>query len=47
MQLLISATNAVEAQAALQGGADIMDVKNPAEGALGAANVAALRDICS
>ena len=47
MQLLISVTNALEAQAVLQGGADIIDIKNPAEGALGAANVAALRDICS
>lgn len=45
MKLLISVTSAVEAQAAFQGGADIVDVKNPAEGALGAAAVAALRDI--
>jgi uncharacterized protein (UPF0264 family) len=35
MQLLISVTNALEAQAALQGGADIIDVKNPAEGGAG------------
>ena len=47
MQLLISVTSATEAQAALQGGADIIDVKNPAEGALGAAPVAALRVICA
>ena len=45
MQLLISVTDAAEARAALQGGADIVDVKNPAEGALGAAPVAALRDV--
>ncbi|MCW4030341.1 MAG: hypothetical protein NWE92_11930 [Candidatus Bathyarchaeota archaeon] len=36
MKLLISPINAVEAQAAIQGGADIIDVKNPKEGALGA-----------
>lgn len=47
MQLLISVTSSQEAQAALQGGADIIDVKNPAEGALGAAAVAALRDVCA
>lgn len=47
MQLLISVTSAIEAQAALQGGADIIDVKNPAEGALGAAPVAALQAICA
>lgn len=45
MKLLISVTSALEAQAARQGGADIIDVKNPAEGALGAAAVSALRDI--
>lgn len=32
MRLLISVTDAAEAHAALQGGADIIDVKNPAEG---------------
>lgn len=47
MQLLISVTDVTEAQAALDGGADIIDVKNPAEGALGAAPVAALRDVCA
>jgi uncharacterized protein (UPF0264 family) len=36
MQLLISVVAAEEVSAALQGGADIVDVKNPAEGALGA-----------
>lgn len=46
MQLLISVTDVVEAQAALSGCADIIDVKNPAEGALGAASVLALRDLC-
>lgn len=47
MQLLISVTDAEEARAALQGGADIIDVKNPAEGALGAAMVTALREVCT
>jgi len=36
MKLLISVTTEREAIAAVQGGADIVDVKNPAEGALGA-----------
>ncbi|MFN8457287.1 MAG: (5-formylfuran-3-yl)methyl phosphate synthase [Anaerolineae bacterium] len=45
MKLLISVNSVTEAQAARQGGADIIDVKNPAEGALGTASVSALRDI--
>jgi uncharacterized protein (UPF0264 family) len=36
MKLLISVATAEEIPAALQGGADIIDIKNPAEGALGA-----------
>ena len=36
MKLLISATNEKEASEAIAGGADIIDVKNPKEGALGA-----------
>ncbi|MCW3995721.1 MAG: (5-formylfuran-3-yl)methyl phosphate synthase [Candidatus Bathyarchaeota archaeon] len=36
MKLLISPTNPTEAQEAVEGGADIIDVKNPKEGALGA-----------
>ncbi len=36
MQLLISVVDAAEVSAALAGGADILDVKNPAEGSLGA-----------
>lgn len=47
MKLLISVTSAAETQTALEGGADIIDVKNPAEGALGAAPVTALRDVCT
>lgn len=45
MKLLISVTSGQEARAALQGGADIIDVKNPAEGALGAAAVTALSEV--
>ena len=36
MQLLISVISADEAREAIAGGADILDVKNPAEGSLGA-----------
>lgn len=45
MQLLVSVTDAVEARIALDGGADIVDVKNPAEGALGAPTPTVLRSI--
>ncbi|MDQ1262813.1 MAG: (5-formylfuran-3-yl)methyl phosphate synthase, partial [Euryarchaeota archaeon] len=36
MRLLVSPMNIVEAEAALAGGADILDIKNPKEGSLGA-----------
>jgi hypothetical protein len=36
MRLLVSPMNLVEAKAALEGGADILDIKNPKEGSLGA-----------
>ena len=36
MKLLVSVADAREARVAVQGGVDIVDVKNPAEGALGA-----------
>jgi uncharacterized protein (UPF0264 family) len=36
LKLLISPTNEAEAKEAIAGGADIIDVKNPLEGALGA-----------
>lgn len=36
MKLLISVVNDLEAQRAIDGGADIIDVKNPEEGSLGA-----------
>lgn len=37
-RLLVSVRNAEEAQAALDGGADLIDIKEPARGALGAAD---------
>ena len=36
MELLVSAINIDEAKQAVKGGADILDVKNPKEGSLGA-----------
>src|SRR4029077_2095656 len=36
MKVLISPTSLEEAEAVLAGGADIVDIKNPAEGSLGA-----------
>ena len=47
MQLLISVTSVAEAQVALRGGTEIIDIKNPAEGALGTASVSALHDVCN
>ncbi len=47
MQLLISVTSVAEAQVALRGGAQIIDIKNPAEGALGTASVSALHEVCA
>jgi uncharacterized protein (UPF0264 family) len=46
MRLLVSVADACEARSAVTGGADIVDVKNPEEGALGApvpATIAAVR----
>jgi uncharacterized protein (UPF0264 family) len=43
--LLVSVRNAEEALAALDGGADVIDVKEPSRGSLGAADRAALVDI--
>ncbi len=45
MRLLVSVRDAVEAAVALAGGADIIDAKDPASGALGAVTVDALRAI--
>ena len=36
MRLLVSVTDAEEARVAVEAGVDIVDVKNPAEGSLGA-----------
>ena len=45
MQLLISVIDAGEAAAAMAGGTDILDIKNPAEGALGAPSPCTVREI--
>ena len=45
MQLLVSAANAADASAALAGGTDIVDAKNPRAGALGPVSLDALKDI--
>jgi len=45
MQLLVSVADAIEAAAALDGGADIIDAKDPASGALGAVTLDVFRDI--
>jgi uncharacterized protein (UPF0264 family) len=47
MRLLVSVANAEEAAVALEGGADIIDAKDPASGALGAVSLPTLRDIVS
>ena len=44
--LMISVINGDETHAALEGGADIIDIKNPAEGALGAPSPATIQDAC-
>lgn len=45
MQLMISVVSAEEALEALNGGAQILDVKNPAEGSLGAQSPGVIREI--
>jgi uncharacterized protein (UPF0264 family) len=45
MRLLVSVASAGEAEAALEGGAEIIDAKDPAAGALGPVTVGVLRDI--
>jgi hypothetical protein len=44
-QLLVSVRNAREARDALAGGCDILDVKEPAHGSLGMADVGVIRDV--
>jgi uncharacterized protein (UPF0264 family) len=43
--LLVSVRSAAEAESALAGGADLIDVKQPSRGALGAADAAVIRDV--
>ena len=45
MQLLVSVSDAAEARAAVSGGADIIDAKNPSMGALGAVRPDVLSEI--
>ncbi|MBS7658861.1 MAG: (5-formylfuran-3-yl)methyl phosphate synthase [Candidatus Bathyarchaeia archaeon] len=45
MKLLVSVTDEIEALEALKGGCDILDVKNPSEGALGAAHPTLIKKI--
>jgi hypothetical protein len=45
MKLLVSPVDAAEAQEAVRGGADIIDVKNPAEGSLGASFPWVIREV--
>lgn len=47
MRLLVSVVSAAEAARALAGGADIVDVKDPAEGALGAPSPRVLSEVVS
>ena len=45
MHLMVSVINPEEVPVAIAGGADILDVKNPAEGSLGAANADILQKV--
>ena len=47
MRLLVSVRSEEEARAALAGGADIIDAKEPSRGALGAVEIGVLREIVS
>ena len=47
MKLLVSVVDAAEARTAAAAGADIVDVKNPAEGSLGAPSPAVIADVCA
>src|SRR2546428_1457557 len=47
MQLLVSVADASEAHAALLGGADVIDAKDPRQGALGAVRQVVLGTICT
>ncbi len=45
MKLLVSVADAAEAQAAVEGGADIIDAKDPTTGALGRVSLSVLQAI--
>ena len=45
MRLLVSVVDAAEARLAVAGGVDVVDVKNPAEGALGAPAPAVIAEV--
>lgn len=45
--LLVSVVDLAEAEAAWQGGADLIDIKNPAQGPLGAPSPTTVRSICA
>jgi hypothetical protein len=47
MRLLVSVADAGEARAAIEGGADVIDAKDPSQGALGAVSEPRLREIVS
>jgi (5-formylfuran-3-yl)methyl phosphate synthase len=47
MKLMISVISGVEAHKALEGGAEILDIKNPLEGALGAQFPSTIREIAT
>ena len=47
MRLLVSVRNQHEAEAALAGGADIIDAKDPELGSLGPVSIPVLREICA
>ncbi|MEX0885938.1 MAG: (5-formylfuran-3-yl)methyl phosphate synthase, partial [Phycisphaeraceae bacterium] len=43
--LLVSVRNVAEARAAMAGGADVIDIKEPAAGALGAASPTTIQQV--
>jgi uncharacterized protein (UPF0264 family) len=47
MQLLVSVTSAMDAVAAVTGGADLIDAKDPAAGALGAVSLDRFREVAA
>ena len=45
MKLMVSVLSAEEAHEAIEGGAEILDIKNPAEGSLGAQPPQVIREV--